>query len=75
MNEALVALTGIWDWFDGGRSKEIQQHAVVALPKEFQYGPKAPPVYVPKPFLPEDAPPIPDFKKPFKTDDFNDSGW
>lgn len=32
---AVVALTGIWDWFDADRSKEIQQRAVMVLPTEY----------------------------------------
>lgn len=28
---ALVALMSVWDWFDGDRSKELQQRAVVVI--------------------------------------------
>ena len=35
LETAVVALTGIWDWFDAGRSKEIQQRAVMVLPEGY----------------------------------------
>ncbi|CAL3972858.1 unnamed protein product [Diplocarpon coronariae] len=33
---ALVALTSVWDWFDGNRSKEIQERAVVVIPNAIE---------------------------------------
>jgi hypothetical protein len=35
LETAVVALTGIWDWFDGDRSKDIQQRAVMVLPGRY----------------------------------------
>lgn len=35
LGTAVVALTGIWDWFDADRSKEIQQRAVMVLPEKY----------------------------------------
>lgn len=36
---AVVALTSVWDWFDGDRSKEIQQRAVAVVPNMGMYRP------------------------------------
>ncbi|KAJ5047481.1 uncharacterized protein L3040_003305 [Drepanopeziza brunnea f. sp. 'multigermtubi'] len=41
---AVVALTSVWDWFDGDRSREIQRRAVVVIqnPEERKYTKVAP---------------------------------
>lgn len=36
-NTATIGLTGIWDWFDGETSKQIQEAAVMTMPHTQRY--------------------------------------
>lgn len=64
--QAVVALTGIWDWFDGDRSKEIQQRAVMVLPQQYTGHDRLPVFGGPGQKLGGKGPPPPPSANPFR---------